>query len=260
MLQKRTPLAFNAYGFLFGTVLIVEGGLQGQFQTVCFVPSLLPCRHVGLQPDVLLFSLLQDAFNQPSLSFRRFPQISERKEQGGRKRLLWRGGDDGGVYQCGEAFAYIRFVLGQRGDLFLQPFRHPSPFTRQPGEITLEGSQTGSGAFQFFLEPCKVFLRPGGGGNGEPGEGVFRGSAQRARLPVMEMPPRFLKNSQARIFGLFGFPFLIFRLRMAVLFFGGLQVLCEFSLIAGTFFLPLFKLLSSQRVGFVLPPRLLGFA
>ena len=63
LLQKRTPLAFGAHGFLFGTVLMVEGGLQGQFQTVCFVPGLLPCRHVGLQPGVLLFSLLQDAFS-----------------------------------------------------------------------------------------------------------------------------------------------------------------------------------------------------
>ena len=86
----------------------------------------------------------------------------------------------------------------------------------------MEGSQSGSGAFQFFLEPRKMFLRPGGGGNGKSGEGVFRGSAQRARFPVMEMPPRFLKSPQARAFGLFGFPFLIFRLQTAVLFFGGL--------------------------------------
>ena len=259
LLQKRTPLAFGAHGVLFGTVLMVEGGLQGQFQPVCFVPGLLPCRHVGLQPGVLLFSLLQDAFSQPPLGLRRFPQILERKEQGGRKRLLWRGGGDGGMCQCGEAFAHMRFVFGQCGGFFLQLFRHPFPFTRQPGEIALEGSQTGSGAFQFFLEPRKMFLRPGGGGNGKSGEGVFRGSAQRARFPVMEMPPRFLKSPQARAFGLFGFPFLIFRLQTAVLFFGGLQALCEFGLIAGTFFLPLLKCPDSQKAGFVLPPCLLGF-
>ncbi|MEI3454644.1 MAG: hypothetical protein V8Q91_14890 [Bilophila wadsworthia] len=58
----------------------------------------------------------------------------------------------------------------------------------------------------------------------------------------MEMPPRFLKSPQARAFGLFGFPFLIFRLQTAVFFFGGLQALREFGLIAGTFFLPLLKL------------------
>ena len=75
----------------------------------------------------------------------------------------------------------------------------------------------------------------------------------------MEMPPRFLKSPQARAFGLFGFPFLIFRLQTAVLFFGGLQALREFGLIAGTFFLPLLKCLDSQKAGFVLPPRLFGF-
>ena len=220
LLQKRTPFAFGAHGFLFRTVLMVEGGLQGQFQPVCFVPGLLPCRHVGLQPGVLLFSLLQDAFSQPLFSFCRFLQVLERKEQGGRKRLLLRGRSDGGMCQRGEAFAHVRFVFGQCGGFFLQLFRHPFPFARQPGEIALEGSQSGSGAFQFFLEPRKMFLRPGGGGNGKSGEGVFRGSAQRARFPVMEMPPRFLKSPQARAFGLFGFPFLIFRLQTAVLFFG----------------------------------------
>ena len=61
------------------------------------------------------------------------------------------------------------------------------------------------------------------------------------------------------IFGLFGFPFLIFRLQTAVHFFGGLQALREFGLIAGTFFLPLLKCLDSQKAGFVLPPRLFGF-
>ena len=177
LLQKRTPLAFGAHGFLFGTVLVVEGGLQGQFQPVRFVPGLLPCRHVGLQPGVLLFSLLQDAFSQPLLCLRRFPQILERKEQGGRKRLLWRGGGDGGMCQRGEAFAHVRFVFGQCGGFFLQLFRHPFPFTRQPGEIALEGGQSCSGAFQFFLKPRKMFLRPGGGGHGKSGEGVFRGSA-----------------------------------------------------------------------------------
>lgn len=102
-----------------------------------------------------------------------------------------------------------------------------------------------------------MFLRPGGGGDGKSDEGVFRNSAQQARFPIMEMPPRFLRSPQARAFGLFGFPFLIFRLQTAVLFFDGLQVLCELGLIAGTFFLPLLRLLDSQKAGFVLPPRLL---
>jgi len=48
-------------------------------------------------------------------------------------------------------------------------------------------------------------------------------------------------------------------LSTAVLFFGGLQALREFGLIAGTFFLPLLKCLDSQKAGFVLPPRLFGF-
>ena len=75
----------------------------------------------------------------------------------------------------------------------------------------------------------------------------------------MEMPPRFFKKPQARAFGLFGFPFLTFRLQTAVFFFGELQALREFGLIAGTFFLPLLKCLDSQKAGFVLPQRLLGF-
>ena len=140
LFQQRTPLSFGAHGFLFGTVLMVKGGLQGQFQPVRFVPGLLPCRHVGLQPGVLLFGLLQDAFSQPPLGLRRFPQPLKREGQGRRKRLLLGGRGDGGMRQRGEAFAHVRFVFGQCGGFFLQLFRHPFPFARKPGEIALEGS------------------------------------------------------------------------------------------------------------------------
>ena len=75
----------------------------------------------------------------------------------------------------------------------------------------------------------------------------------------MEMPTRFLKSPQARVFGLFRFPFFIFRLQTEVLFFGGLQALREFGLIAGTFFLPLFKPLDSHEAGFIAPQGFFRF-